>query len=97
MNNYYRDIPPYYTPYPNFVNTPRFFRFSNKISFTSILNGASKTLNVINQAIPVFYQIKPIWQNTKTMFKVAKIIKDDNPKEEQEVKNDSSSNPSFFI
>ena len=109
MNNYYNGIPPYYTPYPNFINTPRFLgtrmsspflRNINKINFTSILNGASKTLNVINQAIPVFYQIKPIWQNTKTMFKVAKIIKDDDNKEgeQKEIKKeDNTSNPSFFI
>ena len=43
-------------------------------SFTGLLNGASKTLNVINQAIPVFYQIKPIWNNAKTMFRVAKAM-----------------------
>ena len=28
-----------------------------KFSFTGFLNGASKTLNIINQAIPVFYQV----------------------------------------
>ena len=41
-------------------------------SWSSLLNGASKTLGVINQAIPVVYQIKPIWNNAKTMFRVAK-------------------------
>jgi len=44
----------------------------SKISFSSILNGASKTLGVINQAIPVFYQVKPIWNNAKTMFRVVR-------------------------
>lgn len=43
-------------------------------SFTGLLNGASKTLGVINQAIPVVYQIKPIWNNAKTMFRVAKAM-----------------------
>ena len=45
---------------------------SSKITFSGILNGASKTLGVINQAIPVFYQVKPIWNNARTMFKVIK-------------------------
>jgi len=47
---------------------------ANKITFNGILNGASKTLGVINQAIPVFYQIKPIWNNAKTMFRIAKAM-----------------------
>ncbi|MDO4369605.1 MAG: VrrA/YqfQ family protein [bacterium] len=52
---------------------------ASKVTFSSLLNGASKTLGVINQAIPVFYQVKPIWRNAKTMFKVVKEInnKDD--------------------
>ena len=53
---------------------------TSKITFSGILNGASKTLGVINQAIPVFYQVKPIWNNARTMFRVVKGInsKDDN-------------------
>jgi len=47
---------------------------TNKITFNGILNGASKTLGVINQAIPVFYQIKPIWNNAKTMLRIAKAM-----------------------
>lgn len=44
------------------------------ITFSGILNGASKTLGVINQAIPVINQAKPIWNNAKTMFKMAKVM-----------------------
>ena len=47
---------------------------TSKVTFSSLLNGASKTLGVINQAIPVFYQVKPIWNNAKTMFRVIKEI-----------------------
>lgn len=47
-------------------------------SFANLLNGASKTLGVINQAIPVVYQIKPIWNNAKTMFRVAKELNSSN-------------------
>lgn len=55
---------------------------TTKFSFSSLLNGASKTLGVINQAIPVVNQVKPIWNNAKTMFRMAKIINSDDKKEE---------------
>lgn len=41
-----------------------------KISLSSIINGTSKTLNLINQAIPVVKQVSPIMKNMKTMFSV---------------------------
>lgn len=76
-------------------------------SFSGLLNGASKTLGVINQAIPVFYQIKPIWNNAKTMFRVAKAMNEpdsSNSRIVKEVKNDVKTNktssnnnePTFF-
>ena len=40
------------------------------IKWSSLLEGTSKTLNVINQAIPVVYQVKPMLDNAKTMFKL---------------------------
>lgn len=106
MNNYFNGIPPYYNSYPNVVTPlygmkPSFSlsRIANKLNINNILNGASKTLGVINQAIPVFYQIKPLWNNAKTMLRVAKIIKsDDKPKQEtNNTNNNNGTNPSFFI
>lgn len=61
---------------------------ASKITFSGILNGASKTLGVINQAIPVFYQVKPIWNNARTMFRVVKEI---NSKDEPSAKTTSNS------
>ena len=60
---------------------------ASKITFSGILNGASKTLVVINQAIPVFYQVKPIWNNARTMFRVVKEI---NSKDEPSAKTTSN-------
>lgn len=60
---------------------------ASKITFSGILNGASKTLGVINQAIPVFYQVKPIWNNARTMFRVVKEI---NSKDEPSAKTTSN-------
>lgn len=48
-----------------------------KFSFSGFLNGASKTLNVVNQAIPIFYQVKPMINNAKTMFRIMGAVKDD--------------------
>lgn len=39
-------------------------------SFSSLLNGAQKTLNFVNQAIPVVKQVSPMMKNAKTMFRV---------------------------
>ena len=61
----------YVTPNPRMSSLfGRYPAVNSKITFSSILNGTSKTLGVINQAIPVFYQIKPIWNNARTMFRV---------------------------
>ena len=43
----------------------------SKFSFSGFLNSASKTLNVVNQAIPIYYQVRPMINNAKTMFKIA--------------------------
>ena len=44
------------------------------LKFGTILDGTQKTLGVINQAIPVIYQVKPIINNTKTLFKIANVM-----------------------
>lgn len=65
------------------------------IKWSNLLDGTSKTLNVINQAIPIIYRIKPIINNTKTIVKIANSINnvDDIP-----TTNKSSNNkPIFYI
>lgn len=63
-----------------------FSKFKNGINWSSLLNNTSKTLNLINQAIPVYYQIRPLIKNCSTLFKIADIIKTD---EKEEVRNDN--------
>ncbi|MBR1377480.1 MAG: hypothetical protein IJ565_06705 [Bacilli bacterium] len=60
---------PYYVPY-TYASRGLFSNLFRGISFSSILNGAGRTLNVINQAIPVVKEISPMIKNTKTMFRV---------------------------
>ena len=62
-------------------NNPNLFQYPNMnlskpslFNFGEILNKTQKTLNVINQAIPIFYQIKPLWNNAKTILKIANIV-----------------------
>ncbi len=87
----------FYTPMP-FPKKPS---IGSKITFTNILNGTSKTLEVINQAIPIFYRAKPVINNAKTMFKIAKGInsKDTNTqKSKTKAKEEKPQNsPTFYI
>ena len=44
----------------------------SKINFSSILTNTQKILNVINQAVPLYYQTKPLIKNIKTVGKIGK-------------------------
>ena len=66
---------------------------ASTFTFSGLLNGASKTLGVINQAIPVFYQVKPIINNAKTMYRVAKEI-NSNDRKNTNTNNSNNSNNS---
>lgn len=48
---------------------------AKSINWSGLLDGTQKTLGVINQAIPIVYQIKPIINNARTMFKIADSIR----------------------
>lgn len=80
-NDYYYQTPSYsayYNPSSFSNKSGSFFKgLSSKWSWNGFLTSAGKTLNVINQAIPVFYQVKPIISNAKTMFRVLGAVKDE--------------------
>lgn len=69
------------------------------IKWGSILDGTSKTLGVINQAIPVIYQVKPIVNNAKTMFKIANIINEpkEEIKKETTIVKQTNNSPIFYL
>lgn len=50
---------------------------SRSFSWGSLLNNASKTLSVINQAVPLVKQVGPIYNNMKSMLKIASLFKDE--------------------
>ena len=94
MNFYY----PYYMPY-NVAPRGLFSNMFRGISFSSILNGAQRTLNVVNQAIPVVKEIRPMIKNTKTMFKVMNEFKKDDditPTTPKESNYEYTNGPTFF-
>ena len=75
-------------------------------NWNNILNNTQRTLGIINQAIPLIYQVKPLVTNAKTLFRVANAIneKDDINKEEiKETYNNSyieekdSNGPIFYL
>ena len=53
----------------------RIFGATRSFNFSNFLDGTQKTLGIINQAIPIVYQIKPMFQNAKTMFRIADEIR----------------------
>ena len=85
-------------PYQNTLNNGFLKKTFNikKINWTNILNNTQKTLNVINQAIPVYYQVKPIIGNAKTMFRMINSLKEET-KEESKEKKETSEGPVFFL
>ncbi len=97
--NYY----PYnYNYYNQKMPKPSLFRGLKKYNWNNFLNGTGKTLNVINQAIPIIYQVRPILNNAITMFRVMNAVRgsdsDTNSKvsssnvEKNNISNKTSSN-----
>ena len=53
------------------------FQAIKKVNWGGLINNASKTLNVVNQAIPLVRQVGPMVNNVKSMLRVASIFKDE--------------------
>lgn len=91
-NNFYN--PYMYSSFMNTANTASSLgkaggigSLFKKFSLSSFLSGASKTLNVVNQAIPIYYQVKPMITNAKTMFKVMNAVKAPDNKTTKHISN----------
>lgn len=66
--------------YPYFNNMPYMAASSAKpglfkslfgsFNLSSIINGTQKTLGIVNQAIPLIKQAKPVLNNARTMFRI---------------------------
>lgn len=62
----------YYSPKPT---RGGLFSGLKKYNWNNFLNSTGRTLNVINQAIPIIYQVKPILNNAITMFRVMNAVR----------------------
>ena len=99
----------FYNPYFYSIPTSSASGLLSKINFSSIINGTTKTLNLVNQAIPIFKQVSPIIKNAKTMFAVMNEFKKSEPPNVSNtsstslpesniiVDNQNNSYPTFFI
>lgn len=81
-------------PYSNLNILSRSLSLLKNIKWGTILDGTQKTLGVVNQAIPIIYQVKPMINNAKTLFKIANVINED-PQPEEIKENNSS--PIFYL
>ena len=73
----------------------------NGLNLTKIIGGISKTLNVANQVLPLYQQLKPIISNAKDITKIINILngpdsksKTNNNLEQKKVSNQNL--PTFF-
>lgn len=86
---------------------------TRSINWSSLLNNTSKTIGVVKEAIPIVKEVKPMFNNMRSMLKVASIFKDEtdntniNQPENENIKNTTTTNnngmfnnqnePNFFL
>jgi len=85
--------PMYYSYSGVTPKTSLFSKLKTQVNWNSLLNNTSKTLNLINQAIPIYYQVRPLIRNCSTLFKIADIIKTD---EKEEFRNERTDENTHF-
>ena len=69
------------------------------LSLSKIITGLNKTLNVVNQAIPLYQQLKPVLSNAKDILHIVNIINtpdNKNNKIKIDQKKVSKNLPTFF-
>ena len=79
----------------------------SKLNISSLLTNTQKILNVANQAIPLYYQAKPVFKNIKSLSRIGKEFNkistntnNTNNTNINTLKSNNSNNiptPSFFI
>ncbi len=66
--------------YFNSFNSGGLSKAIKSIDIASVLDGCQKTLGIINQAIPIIYQVKPLLSGAKTLFRIADALDVDDSK-----------------
>lgn len=57
-----------------FSSSSNLLKGASKFSFTGFLDNASKTVNTINQILPIYNQVKPMVSNAKTALNIFKNV-----------------------
>ena len=70
-----------------FSNVSKITKTLPKFSFSGILDNASRTVNTINQIIPLYNQVKPMVSNAKTALNIFKNVKNINNEQTQVTSN----------
>lgn len=102
-NNPYNFYPYMNTNYMtnNIRPRPSLLKGFSNIKWGDVLNNTQKTLNVINQAIPVYYQIKPIFSNVRSLGRLVSAFNDNSTttvSNNDQIKKEANNNaPTFFI
>ena len=92
----YNQYNPWQTAMPNSIpnSMPNYMpKTGHNFNWNNILNNTQKTLGIINQAIPLVYQMRPLISNAKTLFRIAGVMKED--QEEQEDVTAQANNNTF--
>ena len=55
----------------------------HRFNWSNILSNTQKTLGIINQAIPIVYQVRPLLNNARTLFKIAGAINEKDETQEE--------------
>lgn len=85
--------------------------YGTGLTFTKVISGISKTLNVANQVIPLYKEAKPMINNAKTIFGALRDLGKSNNTQSvssskvEAIKKDtipetriiSNNNPTFFL
>ena len=85
----------YSYPNPNLIK--KGISFLKNLKWGAFLDGTQKTLGVINQAIPIVYQVKPFIGNAKTFFNIANEISKTSSNIETVSESNKNHSPIFYI
>lgn len=85
MNNFvdFKNVPTLYRSTPTFMNlikprktlSSRLLAKDSLNSIGNLITGAQKIVNIYDQAMPIITQIRPMFNNLKTTFKLARAFK----------------------
>ncbi len=73
------------------INPGRISRIP-KVNWNNVLNNTQRTLGIINQAIPLIYQVRPLVNNARTIFKIAGAINEENKESHTSYEQTQSTN-----